>query len=156
MQNLHQSTRRRAAADEEHSQKQRDEVHILMFAAEKGFNWTSLEPQLALALAHAVRDTLMAEEKAAKLRIKECKDRLETLKDAADHVQVRAQDAGEQVATLVECFDREGIHVDLRPQRFEPSFYVPDDPQPLSSSDVEFSSGSDCRSVSEVDQQSDL
>jgi hypothetical protein len=155
MQNLHQSTRRRAAAEEEHSQAQRDEANILMFAAEKGFHWTSLEPQLALALARAARDTIFAEQEAAKLRIKECEDRLETLKDAADHVIVRVQDASKQVGILLNSFDQEAIRVDMVPRRFVPSFHVPDDPQPRSPSDAEFFSVSD-NSVSEGDQQSDL
>lgn len=66
MQNLHQSTRRRAAAEEKQAQKQRDEANVLMFATENGFRWTSLEPRLALALARAARDTIMAEEEVAK------------------------------------------------------------------------------------------
>ena len=156
MQNLHQTTRRRAAAEEKQAQKQREEANVLMFATENGFRWTSLEPRLALALARAARDTIMAEEEVAKLRIKECEDRLETLKDAADHVHARAADANMQVGVLLNSFDRQGIF-DRRCQRFELSFYVPDDPQPSSPSDAEFLSGSD-KSVSdsEVDQESDL
>ena len=157
MKNLHQSTRLRAAAEEEHSQKQREEANVLMYAVEKGFHWTSLEPQLALGLARAARDTIMAEQDAAKLRIKECEDLLETLKDSADDILARVQDANLQVGALLTTFDREAIRVDFLPQCFEPSFHVPDDQHhPRSPSDVEFFSGSDSKSVSELDQQSDL
>ena len=151
LQNLHQSTRLRVAAEEEHSKKHLDEVHVLMYADEKGFNWTGLEPELALALARAARDTITAEQEVAKLRIKECEDRLETLKNAADDVPARVQDANEQVATLIGRFNREAIRVDLRPQCFKPSFHVPYDPQFHSPSNAELFSLSD-NSVSEGDQ----
>ena len=92
-----------------------------MLAVEKGFNWTALEPQLALALARATRDTLMAEEKAAKLRVHECENLLETLKDSVDDAQVRLEDANHQVGTIISFLDEYGVDVNFRPLQFEPS-----------------------------------
>lgn len=158
LRNLHRSSRSRAIAEEEQCQKQQQELHILMFAAEKGLNWMSLDPQLALALARAARDTLLAEEETAKLRINECENLLATLKDAADDARARFEDASHQIGTILTVFDRECIQVDLRNQHFEPSvFHISDDqPQLPASSDVE-SLNSNCESASDdqVDKQTD-
>lgn len=115
---LHQTSRSRAAAEEDHCRKQEKELQVLVLAAQKGLNWSSLEPQLALALARTARDTLMAEEKTAKLRVEECKSLLATLQDSMDDAQARAQDAHHQIASIMTLFDQQGIHIDYRPLHF--------------------------------------
>jgi len=84
---LYRTSHSRAAAEEDQCQQQEKELQVLVLAAQKGLNWTSLEPQLGLALAHTVWDTLMAEEKMAKLRMEECKSLLATLQDSMDDSQ---------------------------------------------------------------------
>ncbi|KAF8811863.1 hypothetical protein BYT27DRAFT_7208111 [Phlegmacium glaucopus] len=104
---LHQTSRSRAAAEENQCREQEKELQVLVLAAQKGLNWTSLEPQLALALARAARDTLMAEEKTAKLRVEECKGLLATLQDSMDDAHARAEDAHHQIASIMTLFDQE-------------------------------------------------
>lgn len=62
---------------------------VLMLAAQNGFNWTALEPQLAVALAHAAHNTLIAEEESTKLWIHKCENLLSTLRDEMDDVHAR-------------------------------------------------------------------
>lgn len=69
---FHGSSHSRAISEEDQCREQAKELKILMLASQKGLNWTALDPQLALALARAVRNTLMAEEETAKLKIVEC------------------------------------------------------------------------------------
>lgn len=79
--------------------KQQQELQTLLYAEEQGSGSNSLDPQVALALARATRDVLTAEEEAAKLRILECEQLLETLKDAADDAHARVEDANYQNRT---------------------------------------------------------
>lgn len=90
-----------------------------MLASQKGLNWTALDPQLALALARAARDTLMAEEETARLKIVESENLLATLKDTLDDVHARVEDAHQQIASIISFFDQRGIHINLRPLLFE-------------------------------------
>jgi len=115
---LHQMSRSRAAAEEDQCREQEKELQLLVLAAQKGFNWTSLEPELGLALARAVRDTLMAEEETARLRVEECKSLLATLQDSMDNARARAEDAHDQVTSIMTLFDQKGIHIDFRPLQF--------------------------------------
>lgn len=90
-----------------------------MLASQKGLNWTALELQLALALARAAHDTLMAEEETAKLRVQECENLLATLKDTLDNARARVEDAHQQIASIISFFDQEGIQIDLRPLQLQ-------------------------------------
>lgn len=90
-----------------------------MLASENGSSWSCLEPQLALTLARAARDTLMAEEKTARLRIRECEDMLATLKDSLDDAQARVTDSHQQIASILTFIDQQGIRINLRPLNFE-------------------------------------
>ena len=63
----------------------------------------------------------MAEEEAGKLRILECEQLLETLKDAADDAHARVEDANQQIGQILSLFDHQEIQVDLRRKNFKPS-----------------------------------
>ena len=121
-----------------------------MLAAQNGLEWTALELQLALALAHAVRDTLMAEEATAKLRVHKCENHLATLKDSADEAHVRVQDAHHQIASILSFFDSQGIQINFCPMPFDP--HKPPEPsyQPHSPSDIESISDSQSELASDV------
>ncbi|KJA27802.1 hypothetical protein HYPSUDRAFT_197960 [Hypholoma sublateritium FD-334 SS-4] len=109
---LDASTRRRAAEQE---------LCVLMCVAEQGLAWTALDAQLALALARAARDTLHAEEDAARKRVTECERLLATLADASDDARACAQEADEQVNALLAYFGRAGLQVDLSARNYEPA-----------------------------------
>lgn len=116
---LHGSSHSRAVAEEDQCREQGKEIKILTLASQKGQNWTGLDPRLALALARAARDTLMAEEETAKLKVIECENLLSTLKDALDDARSRVEDAHQQVASVISFFDQQGIRIDLRPLCFK-------------------------------------
>jgi len=124
MYRLRQIARKRAVAEELQSEKQHEESLVLMFAAERGCDFTSLHPEVALALARATRDALLFENRAARLRVQECEFHLQTLKDAADAAHARFADASDQVGSILNAFDREQIQVDLSIQRLRPSFHL--------------------------------
>lgn len=130
-QELQQIIRRRVSSEEEHLKKQQQELQTLLFAEEQGSGCNALHPQVALALARATRDALTAEEEAAKLRVLECEQLLETLKDAAEDAHARVEDANFQIGQILSIFDRQGIQVDLRKKIFEPS----QSPHPFSMTD---------------------
>lgn len=121
LQELHHIIRRRVSSEEEHLKKQQQELQTLLYAEEQGTGCNALDPQVALALARATRDALAAEEEAAKLRILECEQLLETLKDAAEDAHARVEDANCQIGQILSIFDHQEMHVDLRKQNFEPS-----------------------------------
>jgi hypothetical protein len=112
---FHRSSHSRALAEEDQCREQAKELKILTLASQKGLNWTSLDPQLALALARAARDALMAEEETAKLKIVECENLLATLKDTLDDAHARVEEAHQQIATIISFFDNRGIQINLRP-----------------------------------------
>lgn len=116
---LQGSSRSRAIAEEDQYREQAKELKILMLASQKGLNWTALDPQLALALARAARDTLMAEEETARLKIVECENLLATLKDTLDDAHARVEDAHQQIASIMSFFDQRGIQINLRPLHFD-------------------------------------
>ena len=113
------SSHSRAIAEEDQCQEQAKELKILMLASQKGLNWGALDPQLALALAQATRDTLMAEEETAKLKIVECENLLATLKDTLDDARARVEDAHQQIASIISFFDQQGIQINLHPLHFK-------------------------------------
>jgi hypothetical protein len=117
---FHGSSRSRVVAEVNQCREQAKELKILMLASQKGLNWAALDPQLALALARAARDTLMAEEETAKLKILECKNLLATLKDTLDDARARVEDANQQISSIITFFDQQGIQINLRPLHFEP------------------------------------
>jgi len=146
---LHQSSRSRASAEEEQCREQEKELKVLIQAAQKGFNWTSLEPQLALALACAARDTLLAEEETAKLKVTECRSLLATLKDAVDDCHARVQDAHHQITSIMALFDQKGIPINFHSLH---SNSEPLQDHPLSDdietdSDIDYNSSSDQESA---------
>lgn len=142
---FHSVTRSRAAAEEEHAKRQQAETKILLFAEENGHDYTGLEPQLALALACAARDTLLAEEEMARLRIQEQENFLETLKDEADITHAPVIEANRQIGSILTSFNIQHLHVDIRNFEIEPSSCFPDSPY-LSSDNEDTSSysGTQC------------
>lgn len=116
---FHQSSHSRAAAEADQCREQTKELNILMLASQKGFSWSALEPQLALGLARAARDTLMAEEETAKLRVTECENLLATLKDSLDDAHARVADAHRQIASIMTFIDQKGIQINLLPLHFD-------------------------------------
>jgi hypothetical protein len=116
---LHQSSHSRAIAEEDQCREQAKELRVLTLASQKGLSWTALDPQLALALARAVRDTLMAEEETAKLKIAECESLLATLKDSLDDTRARVEDAHQQIASVLSFFDEQRVQINLRPLHFK-------------------------------------
>ena len=102
---FHRSSRSRAIAEEAQCREQAKELKILMLASQKGLNWTALDPQLALALARVARDTLMAEEETAKLRVAECENLLAILKDTQDYARARVDNTHQQIASVISFFN---------------------------------------------------
>ena len=121
LQELRTIIQRQASSEEEHLKKQHQELQTLLYAEEQGSGCEALDPQVALALARATRDTLMAEEEAGKLRILECEHLLETLKYAADDAHAHVEDANYQIGQILSIFDHQEIHVDICKQQFKPS-----------------------------------
>ena len=105
---LHRTTRSRAAAEQTEFQMHKQELDVLMVAAERGCTWTSLDAPLALALSHAARDTLMAEEDTINLKIAECETLLSTLRDSSEAARGRVKDADEQVGSVLQVFKEKG------------------------------------------------
>lgn len=116
---FHESSHSRARAEEDQCREQAKELKILRLACQKGLNWTALDPQLALALARAARDTLMAEEETTRLKVVECENLLATLKDTLDDACARVEDAHQQIASIISFFDLRGIQINLRPLQFK-------------------------------------
>ena len=125
LRDLSKCTKRWVAAEEDACKKHQEELNILMCAAERGQEWSSLEPEIALSLAHAVKNTLEAEEEAITQKIKEAEKLLETLKDASDEAAGCSGDAAFQLGSLTSYFDKTGLQVDISDLKFEPSSYRP-------------------------------
>lgn len=159
LQDLHGIIFSCVSLEEELLKKQQQELLTLLYAEEQG-GCNSLDPQVALALARATRDVLTVEEEAAKLRILECEQLLETLKDAADDAHARVADANCQIGQILSIFDHQQIQVDLRKRTFQPSpprfsdccIYlpsIPSIPSPASSNTQSATSFSDGNSESD-------
>lgn len=98
---------------------EKQEYTILDFATLKGQHWSAIEPQFALTLARATRNTLVAEEEVVKLRVAECHHQLETLQDELDEIQARLKEARLQVGGVMEFLEEENIHIDYGSFSFE-------------------------------------
>ncbi len=145
---LHRAKIRRVAAEHCHCKKQGDEMQLLMSITEKKPNATSLDPHLALTLARAARDVLIAEEGVARHHVKECLRMLDTLNDAADEAHACVQDANHQIGTILNMFEQQGIRVNLSSTHSKPSFLIRSK-SPGSSSD-------DTPSLVDTDSDSDM
>ena len=73
----------------------------------------TLEPHLALTLARATREVLIAEEDLANSRLEECLRLLDTLHDAVDDARACAQEANAQIGTVLNIVDQDDAPVDL-------------------------------------------
>ncbi|KAF8957388.1 hypothetical protein BDZ97DRAFT_1924641 [Flammula alnicola] len=79
---LARARRLRVAAEERHGLSELQEFRVLINAAKEGAEFTSLDPQTAIDLARAARDTLAAEEKLEQLKVAECEEQLAILRDS--------------------------------------------------------------------------
>ncbi len=101
--------------------KQQQETNVLLHAAERGMDWTSLDGRLALALATAAQATIDAEQKALEQRILECRHLLITLEDSRDDALGRGCEASYQLGTLLDFFENAGISMEGEGEIIEPS-----------------------------------
>ncbi len=121
---LTRSSKQRADAEEQYFKRQQEEANVLLHAAQKGCDWTALDPQLAFTLAHAARSTVLAEEEALERKIEECRRRLTTLTDARDDARGRLTEADFQMATIASFLKRAGIALDFSGKALEPSPFL--------------------------------
>ena len=64
--------------------------------------------QVALDLARAARNSLVAEYRVARARLKECRYMAKTLSDAVDEAHSHVQDANRQLGAVLNAFQKEG------------------------------------------------
>lgn len=103
--------RLKLAAEENVAAQELFETTMLLEAAQRGDDFTSLDPKTAIHVARAARDTLIAEEHLALSRVQECEAVLTSLRDAVDEVRARVEDANLQVRKLLNIMNDQGIHV---------------------------------------------
>lgn len=99
------------AAEEKAAAQELLETTMLLEAAKRGDDFTSLDPETAISVARAARDTLLAEEHLAVSRVQECEAVLTSLHDAVDEVRARLEDANLQVGRLLNIMNDNGIHI---------------------------------------------
>ena len=99
------------AAEERAAAQELLETKMLLEAAQRGDDFTSLDPEMAINVARAARNTLLAEEHLALSRVEECEAILTSLRDAVDEVRTRVEDANLQVGRLLNIMNNEGIHI---------------------------------------------
>ena len=99
------------AAEERAAAQELLETKMLLEAAQHGDDFTSLDPQTAINVARAARNTLLAEEHLAVSRVQECEAVLTGLRDAVDEVHARVEDANLQVGRLLNIMNEQGIRL---------------------------------------------
>lgn len=129
---ISRARRLKVLAEEHKHVKEVEEISLLHTAAEKGTNFAVFEPQMAIQLARAARDTLVAEEKFISTCIAECKAVLHVFCDDLEEVHARVNDANIQVGQVLNILDAWGINA---PAFTKPSISSPIDPVPLGHSD---------------------
>lgn len=117
LRNLSQLSTRRAAAEHQYQQKQLIESFVLMYASDKGQNFSELDPEIGLALARAASNLLEAEASAAQTRIKECATQLLILQETADDINARLEDANHQLGAVLHHIRSEGLPVETHADR---------------------------------------
>ena len=123
---------------------------MLLEAAQCGDDFTSLNPKMAIHVARAARDTLIAEEHLALSRVQECEAVLTSLCDAVDEVRAWVEDANLQVGKLLNIMNDQGIHIAasikicMPPPSETPSLTILDTlfPSRACSTSLSYSSGS--------------
>jgi len=103
--------RLKSAAEEKVAAQELYETSMLLEAVQRGDDFTSLDPQTAINIARAARDTLIAEEHLAVSRVQECEAILTGLRDAVEEVHARVEDANLQVGRLLNIMNSQGIHI---------------------------------------------
>lgn len=103
--------RLKLAAEEKAAAQELLETSMLLEAAQRGDDFTSLDPEMAIGVARAARDTLLAEEHLAVSRVQECEATLTALRDAVDEVRAQVEDANLQVGRLLNIMNDNGIHI---------------------------------------------
>lgn len=122
LQKLQKIVQCRMTLEEERLKKEREELKLMLYAEEQGCI-EALEPDVALALATATRETFEAEEKALMMKVKECMLQMETLQDEIDSIQARKHDAQFQIGRLRSIITRHGLPINLERRKFfQPQF----------------------------------
>lgn len=141
---LSKNTALRAEAETSHQSKYLYELKVLLYAAERGLEWTGLDGQLVLALAMAVRETLIAEEEVVDRRIDECRSLLCTLQDSKDDAKGRVAEATFQVQIVINGLKDMGLSPEFPPLPLEKEGEEEEDaPWESSPSESSSKSGSD-------------
>jgi len=79
--------RLKLATEENVAAQELFETTMLLEAAQRGDDFTSLDPKTAINVARAARNTLIAEEHLALSRVQECEAILTSLHDTVDEVR---------------------------------------------------------------------
>jgi len=139
LRDVFRANRRRAAAEEQRALKQDHELKILDFVEKQS---SPLDPQVALALARAARDTLYAEGDLIRSRKEECRLTLEILDCRAEGLESHLSDANDQIAVILDMFQRKGLPFEVPTALLERIFSNPSPPPAFGHPD-EDSDGSD-------------
>ena len=98
-------------AEEKAAAQELLETTMLLEAAKRGDDFTSLDPETAISIVWAAQDTLLVEEHLAVSRVQECEVILTSLQDAVDEVRTRLEDANLQVGRLLNIMNENGLHI---------------------------------------------
>ena len=99
------------AAEEKAAAQELLETKMLLEAAQRGDDFTSLDPETAISVARAAHNTLLAEEHLAVSKVQECEVILTSLRDAVDEVRAQVEDTNLQVGRLLNIMNNQGIHI---------------------------------------------
>ncbi len=122
LRDVFRANRRRAAAEEQRAVKQDCEMKILDFVEKQS---SPLDPQVALALARAARDTLYAESDLIRSRKEECRLMLDILDCRTEELDSHLGDANDQIAVILDTFQRRGLPFEVSSTLLERIFSTP-------------------------------
>lgn len=107
--------------------KELEEINLLYAASKGGTDYRLFEPQMAMKLARAARDTLLAEETYAKTRLEECEALMDAFRDDVEEVHSRVFDANMQLGYILNALNKWGINLTTptKPLRSPPTYPVP-------------------------------
>lgn len=106
---LSQTRRVMAAAEALRDRKEMEEMALLRHAENHGLDLTRLDPETAFKVAKSARETLLAEEQVALIKVREAEVKLATLRDAVEEAHARVQDATVQLSKLNNTLIAKGV-----------------------------------------------